>query len=110
MVLYADENTDARLVRALRAHGHAVHTAQDMALTGADDEQQLAAAGEHGWVLLTSDAGFLVLAHERAIAGREHPGIIFVRQGRLGIGQTVRLANAALSLAAGRTTGRVLFA
>jgi predicted nuclease of predicted toxin-antitoxin system len=56
---YADENFPTKAVSILRAMGARTRTAQEAALLGHPDENQLAYARRHGLVLLTRDRDFL---------------------------------------------------
>jgi hypothetical protein len=48
----------------LQARGHAATTARDQRLTRAKDAEQLLAAAEHGWVLVTHNASHYKALHD----------------------------------------------
>ena len=87
--LYADECVDARVVAGLRRRSIDVVAVADEHLRGASDEAQLARAATLGRAILTADADFLALVHQRAASGERHPGVIFILP-RTGVGDAIR--------------------
>jgi predicted nuclease of predicted toxin-antitoxin system len=87
--LYADECVDARIVTGLRRRTVDVVSAADEKLLGAADAVHLARAIALARVVLTGDADFLALAHQRVDAGGRHPGIIFILP-RSAVGDVIR--------------------
>ena len=75
MRFLADESCDFRIVRALRAAGHDVAAAIEIA-PGADDDAIIRLAAREGRTFITEDRDFgqLVFA-----AARSAPGVIMVR-------------------------------
>lgn len=78
LLLYADECVDARIVNGLRRRGIDVVSVVEEGSLGASDEHHLERASELGRVVLTADQDFLRLAHERAMAGVQHPGLFYL--------------------------------
>src|SRR3954453_2220875 len=77
----ADENFNNDILRALfrREPGIDIVRAQDVGLTGSDDETLLAWAAEHGPVLLTHDVSTITPhAYHRVRNGAAMPGVFEV--------------------------------
>lgn len=87
--LYANECVDARIVAGVRRRSIEVVTAADEGLLGSSDEAQFERAEALGRVIVSSDQDFLRLAHARAEAGDEHPGLLFILP-QTAIGDAVR--------------------
>ena len=79
---HLDESVDPALARALRRHGIDVTTTVEVGLRTAADAEQLAFAHATGRVLITHDTDFLRSAKQETA----HPGIVFIRHGKLSIG------------------------
>jgi len=60
-------------------------SAKDLDKLGLTDEEQIQVAERKGAVIFTHDVDFLRMASQR-----EHPGIIYVHQQKLNIGECVR--------------------
>lgn len=91
--VYCDESIWIPVADGLRQRGWKVHTARGHDLLGAPDEEQLAFAVEHDWILLTFDDDFLRLANREEM---EHCGIIYTDQAGKRIGDVVKRADAYL--------------
>jgi hypothetical protein len=77
--VYADEDVDVRVVRALRAHGFDVVTAGEAGLLRRDDDEHLAYAAASGRVLLTFNRRDFRRSHAEALnLGRLHAGIVLL--------------------------------
>ena len=85
--LYLDEDTISRsLIRALRARGVDILTAQDAALMGVPDSEQLAyATAEKRAIFTFNTRDFAVLHTEYLSQQREHAGIIVSDQLQVGL-------------------------
>ena len=82
---------DQALVRALRARGFDVLTAQEAGMIGRPDADQLAFATRLGRVLCTFNVkDFWTLHGEILAAGESHAGIILVTQQRYSVGELLR--------------------
>jgi len=87
----ADENFNRNIIRGLlrRTSQAEIVVAQDVSLTGADDEVLLAWAAQNGLVVLTHDAATVVrCAFDRLEAGLPMPGILQV-SARLPVGHAI---------------------
>ncbi|HVA26519.1 MAG TPA: DUF5615 family PIN-like protein [Chloroflexota bacterium] len=82
VALYLDENTaQKRVARPLRAAGHTLYLAQELALAGAADMLQLETATKLGAVIVTKDISDFPRLHEEwQASGREHAGIVLCRE------------------------------
>lgn len=81
--LYLDEDVLPELARVLRAAGHEVVSAHEVAALGVSDEEQLGRAAAEGRALLTFNyRDFLKLAREWFGAGRSHAGVVSYGQYR----------------------------
>jgi predicted nuclease of predicted toxin-antitoxin system len=89
--LYADECVDARIVAGLRRRSIDVVTVADEHLLGASDEVQLARAAALGRAILTADADFLAMVHQRVARQERHPGVVFILP-RAAVGDAIRAA------------------
>jgi Domain of unknown function (DUF5615) len=90
--IYIDEDAmDSDLVAALRSRGVTVITALDAGLTEKSDDEQLAFAAEHGYILYTFNVSDFYRLHTVwACAGREHAGLILAPQQRFSVGEQLR--------------------
>jgi len=75
--VYCDESIWIPVADGLRRRGWTVYTAREQGTLGDPDEEQLRYANENDWLLLTFDDDFLSLVEGE---GREHGGLIYVRQ------------------------------
>ena len=91
--IYTDEDVTDRLAELLRERGFVAATTGEWGMTGATDEEQLEAAGERGYALLTFNRDdFVRLARRWIEEGREHGGIVISAQlGRRGVGELLRM-------------------
>lgn len=87
--LHFDESADARIIAGTRRRSIDCVTAADEGLLGASDAEHLQRATQLGRVVVTSDADFLRLVHERLEAGLSFPGLIFIQNGTA-VGHAVR--------------------
>lgn len=79
------------LVNALRSRGVTVLTALEARLTGKADEEQLAYATDHEYVLYSHNASdFYRLHTEWVSSAREHAGMILAPQQRFSVGEQLR--------------------
>ncbi len=90
--LYIDEDSmDRNLVRALRARGVDVTTAQDAGMLGRSDEEHLLFATNQGRVLYSFNRGdFCRLHSQYAAEGKSHAGILLARQQHYSVGEQLR--------------------
>ena len=90
--LYLDEDVQASaLIEALRARGLDVLTTSEAGRSNSTDEEQLAFATLGGRVLISCNiADFARLHYATIEAGREHAGIILIRQQKWGPGELAR--------------------
>ncbi|MGH7488472.1 MAG: DUF5615 family PIN-like protein, partial [bacterium] len=101
---YIDEDAmDSDFVVAIRSRGGVVITALDAGLVAKSDNEQLAYAAQHEYVLYTFNVSDFFRLHEELVsAGREHAGMILSRQQRFSVGEQLRRI---LHLCATRTPG-----
>jgi predicted nuclease of predicted toxin-antitoxin system len=83
---HMDENVDSAIAEGLRRQGLDVTTTPELSFSGATDEEQVAFIMREHRVIFTHDADFLRL-HQQGV---EHPGIVYVKQGKRTIGEMVR--------------------
>ena len=90
--LYIDEDSmDRDLVRALRARGVDVSTAQEIGMMGRSDEDHLLFATGEGRVLYSFNRGDFYRLHTQLIAeDRSHAGIVLARQQHYSVGEQMR--------------------
>ena len=90
--LYIDEDSmDRDLVRALRARGVDVTTAQDVGMMECSDEEHLLFATNQGRVLYSFNRGdFFRLHSQYAAEGKSHAGILLARQQHYSVGEQMR--------------------
>ena len=90
--LYIDEDSmDRDLVRALRARGVNVITAQDVGMMGRSDEEHLLFATSQGRVLYSFNRGdFFRLHSQYAAEGKSHAGLLLARQQHYSVGEQMR--------------------
>jgi len=62
-----------------------VFSAKDLGKLGLTDEEQIQVTKRKGAIIFTHDVDFLRMASQR-----EHPGIIYVHQQKLSIGECIR--------------------
>lgn len=91
LAFLADENFKGGIIRGLRHQQPELDIvrAQDVGLSGADDEAILAWAAQEGRLLLTHDVSTMTkYAYQRAAAGLRMPGVVELPR-RLPIGQSI---------------------
>jgi len=90
--LYIDEDSmDRDLVRALRARGVDVTTAQYVGMMACSDEEHLLFATNQGRVLYSFNRGdFFRLHSQYAAEGKSHAGILLARQQHYSVGEQMR--------------------
>ena len=98
--LYIDEDSmDRDLVRALRARGVDVTTAQDVGMMECSDEEHLLFATNQGRVLYSFNRGdFFRLHSQYAAEGKSHAGILLARQQHYSVGEQMRRVLKAMAL------------
>src|SRR3712207_6215586 len=90
--LYMHEDSmDHSLVRALRARGVDVLTAQEAGMSERDDADHLIFATDSGRVLCTFNIGDFWALHADYLArGRRHAGMVLMPQQRYSLGERLR--------------------
>ena len=90
--LYVDEDSmDRDLVRALRARGMDVVTAQEVGMIGRSDEEHLLFATSQGRVLHSFNRGDFFRLHSQYVAeGKPHAGMVLARQQHYSVGEQMR--------------------
>lgn len=90
-----DEHISNAIADGLRRRDIVAHSIYQLGRAGKSDPEQLRFAAEHGYVVVTSDTDFLVLASKTA----DHGGIVFIADTRRPIGTVIqRLCSFALAL------------
>lgn len=82
---YLDESVNIALVNGLRRRGVDVVSAKEAGNLGLSDEEQLAYAGDNGYVIVTHDADFLSMAMDSV-----HKGIAYAHKQKYTIGELIR--------------------
>ncbi len=82
---YLDENVPVAVAAQLQRRGIDAVTVRDLGFLGDSDLNHLVRATRLGYILCTNDADYIDLA----VAGIEHPGIVFGQQHKHGIGDWV---------------------
>jgi hypothetical protein len=80
---HLDENVHPGVAVGLRGQGIEVTTANDLGLSGANDDDQLAAAHDDGRTLVTHDDDFTRI-HSTGVA---HSGICYCHQHKYSVGE-----------------------
>ena len=107
--LYFDVHVPEAAAEQLRRRGVEVTRAQEDGHERASDPQLLARAGELGCILVTQDQDFFGLVNGLAAVGRIFPTVVFVAQGRVGLGRLVEdLELLATCSQPHETTGRLV--
>jgi hypothetical protein len=90
--LYIDEDSmDRDLVRALRARGIDVVTAQEVGMMGRSDEEHLLSATSQGRVLYSFNRGDFFRLHSQYLTeGKTHAGMVLARQQHYSVGEQMR--------------------
>ena len=84
--LYLDENLTPKIAAQLRRRGITAVSVRDLGLLGDSDINHLTRATQMGYILVTTDTDYLIMAAQ----GVEHAGIIFGVQGDHSIGDWVK--------------------
>lgn len=86
-----EDSADAALVMALRSRGLVVVTSADSGLLGASDLVQLTWCSREGFVLVTHNVGDFFALHGWMLhEGKEHGGLVLMRQQTMGVGEKLR--------------------
>ncbi|MCK4482238.1 DUF5615 family PIN-like protein [Candidatus Bathyarchaeota archaeon] len=83
--IYADESVNVAIVEGLKRRGVETFSPKDINKLGLTDEQQIEVATQNRAVIFTHDVDFLRIASQK-----EHPGIIYVHQQKLSVGECIR--------------------
>jgi len=83
--IYADESVNVAIVEGLKRRGVEAFSPKDINKLGLTDEQQIEVATQNRAVIFTHDVDFLRIASQK-----EHPGIIYVHQQKLSVGECIR--------------------
>lgn len=83
--IYADESVNNAIVEGLRRRGINAFSAKDLGKLGQTDEEQLKTAIQKQAAIFTHDVDFIKIA-----INKNHPGIIYVHQQKLTIGECIR--------------------
>jgi hypothetical protein len=88
--IYTNESVPVAVAEGLQRREVDAWSARDSARLGTSDEEQLTYAYQEHAVVFTHDHDFLRIANRWTATGREHWGVIYAPQGKIGIGETVR--------------------
>jgi hypothetical protein len=88
--IYTNESAAVAVATGLRLRNVDAWSTRDAGNLGLSDEAQLEYACRERAVVFTHDADFLALAQQWTTQGKEHWGVIFVHEQRLGIGECIR--------------------
>ena len=88
--IYTDESVPVAVAAGLQRRSMDAISARDISNLGLTDVQQLKYAVDNGYVLLTHDTDFIALGHAHTARGEHHPGIVYVHQYKLSIGEIIR--------------------
>ena len=83
--IYADESVNVAIIEGLKRRGVEAFSAKEINKLGMTDEQQLETAIQKQAVIFTHDVDFLRIATHK-----QHPGIIYVHQQKLTIGECIK--------------------
>lgn len=108
--IYTNESATVAIATGLRLRHIDAWSARDAGNLGLSDQAQLEYAGREQAVVFTHDADFLALAQEWTEQGKQHWGVIYVHEQKLGIGECIRrLVDYALFLQAEDMRNRIEF-
>ncbi len=108
--IYTDESVHVAIAAGLKRRKLDAWSARDAGNLGLSDEEQLEYASQEHAIIFTHDPDFLALAQEWLGRGKEHWGIIYVQEQKLGIGECIRrLLDYALMLEAEELKNRIEF-
>ncbi len=103
--IYANESVNVAIVEGLKRRGVEVFSAKDINKLGLTDEEQIQIAKKNQAVIFTHDVDFLRIAIHK-----QHPGIIYVHQQKLSIGECIkRLKAIAETKSAKEMRNRIIF-
>ena len=85
--IYSDEDVNVAIIEGLKRRGIKAISCQEANNIGLSDKEQIEYASSNKFVILTHDADFLRIIHEKKIS---HSGIIFVSQNKLSVGEIIR--------------------
>ncbi len=88
--IYIDENVDISIAKGLTKQGIEVFTTVDEGLIGQSDMEHFNYARKINAVLFTHDHHFLNIAKRANEKGLNHPGVIFSKMNKYGIGECIR--------------------
>ena len=88
--IYTDESVDVAVAAGLKRRGVDAWSARDVGNLGLSDEEQLRYASREQAVIFSHDADFLRLAHGWTLQAKEHWGIIYGQEQKLGVGECIR--------------------
>jgi len=108
--IYTNESAAVAVATGLRLRRVDAWSARDAGNLGLGDEEQLEYACRERAVVFTHDPDFLALAQQWTAQGKEHWGVIYVHEQKLGIGECIRrLVDYALFLDADEMKNRIEF-
>ena len=108
--IYTDESVHMAIAAGLKRRRLDAWSAQDASNLSLTDEAQLEYASQEHAIIFTHDSDFLALAQEWLERGKEHWGVIYVQEQKLGIGECIRrLLDYALVLEAEEMKNRIEF-
>ncbi len=81
-----DEHIPAAVAAGLKRKGIIAATVHELGRSGFSDADHLQLAFEEGWVLVTFDSDFLVLARQ----DKPHAGFVWCAERKFSIGQLIR--------------------
>lgn len=81
-----DEHVPAAISAGLKRKGITAATVHELGRSGFSDAEHLQFAFEEGWVLVTFDTDYLVLARQ----DKPHAGIVWCAERKFSIGQLIR--------------------
>ena len=85
--IYSDEDVNIAVTEGLKRRGIKALSCQEVGNIGLTDDEQIKHANSKKLVILTHDADFLRIIHEKRLS---HSGIIFVSQNKLSVGEIIR--------------------
>jgi hypothetical protein len=93
--IYSDEDVNIAITEGLKRRGIRANSCQEAGNIGLTDEDQIKYANSTKSAILTHDADFLRIIHEKRLS---HFGIIFASQNKLGVGEIIRKIEFLVSL------------
>lgn len=89
--IYTNESVHVAVAEGLKQRGVDAWSARDAGNRGLSDDAQLEYAQRERAVIFTHDEDFFRVVQAWTRSGKEHWGVIYVHQQRLGIGEMIRL-------------------